>query len=258
MRFCTWNVNHRTTQRPIPPSLADAIASLEPDIIVLTEFVPGPSRTSFLQKLAELGLTHQLISAHAQKQNHVLIASRHQLAAGSIVVPPIAPAVPSNALHVSVAGYGFELLGLRIPDYSKQPAIRRKCWDWILATASSVVDRPFILIGDFNTDVRYSSARCGDRISQLVARGWEHVRPPDGFSYRTLRGEGRCIDHAFASRHFVVKKAAYVERNERFHFFGDKGALSDHAPLVFDAVREPNQFKVAVDVPVSRARCERQ
>lgn len=30
---------------------------------------------------------------------------------------------------VSLPDAGFNVLGLRVPDYSKQPRVRRACWD---------------------------------------------------------------------------------------------------------------------------------
>jgi hypothetical protein len=111
--------------------MAAAINALGPDAIVLTEYVPSASSSSFLEQLDAYGLRYQLMSKFVERQNHVLIASRTPMEAGEIFAPPIAPSVPSNLLHVRLPQDGFEILGLRIPDYSLEPAIRKECWNWV-------------------------------------------------------------------------------------------------------------------------------
>jgi hypothetical protein len=230
-----WNVNHRAVQRKIPPTLANAIASLEPDVVVLTEFVPGTTREKFKSDLAELGFGFILLSQLTPKQNHVLIASRTSIELGSIRAPAIAPSIPSNFLHVILRQENLNVIGLRIPDYSKQPSIRRQCWDWIAKMAAEVVDHPTVLIGDFNTDASYPPSRCGDRIQQLIDSNWQHPIPPQGHSYWTPKGHGVCIDHAFVSKHFKVKDVRFITEYAGHVFVGkDKGGLSDHAVLIIN------------------------
>src|SRR5271165_4862365 len=101
LRVLAWNVNHRARAKAIPLTLADAIISLEPDVIVLTEYVHGATRSPFLAQLADCGLPYWLVShVTPLKENHVLIASRTPIDLGSIRAPDIAPSVPSNFLHV--------------------------------------------------------------------------------------------------------------------------------------------------------------
>jgi len=235
-RLVTWNVNHRMREKAIPAHMSAALLSLEPDVIVLTEFVPAESRQRFYDELAAGGLSYRLCSAAVERHNHVLIISKTPLEAGDIFAPQIAPAVPSNALHVRLSADNFEILGIRIPDFSKAPALRRACWDWILQMASAVKERPFIILGDFNTDARYPKARCGDRLAALVEQGWQHCVPAVGASYWALQGGDFRIDHAFASNHFEVLNAAYVKDGNGFRFAGTQ-AMSDHAALVVE-VRE--------------------
>ena len=139
MRLVTWNLNHKTRAKAIPPSLIDAVASLEPDLIALTEYVHGDSRRPFLAQLADRGLPYWHVSRVTPPgENHVLIASRTPIELGPIEAPAIAPSVPSNALHVILPGEGTEILGLRVPDYSKQRRLKRACWNWIIETAKTV------------------------------------------------------------------------------------------------------------------------
>lgn len=235
MRLVTWNLNHRTHQKRIPAAVVDALAALEPDLVVLTEYVHGPARASFLEALAGAGLGHHALSVPTPGENHVLIAARAPLERGDILAPSIAPAVPSNALHVRSAALGVDVLGMRLPDYSRAPATRRACWDWILATADAAKDRPFVILGDLNTDPAYPRSRCGDRIVMLVDQGWHHALPAEGDSYWGPGGAARRLDHAFVTPHFTVTAATYVASVDG-HLLGGRGpqALSDHAALVVD------------------------
>jgi endonuclease/exonuclease/phosphatase family metal-dependent hydrolase len=244
MRLVTWNVNHRAREKAIPQGLPEIIASLEPDLVVLTEYVHGESRQWFLDQLAGLGLPYWLVSRVTPKgENHVLVSSRTPIVAGDIEAPAIAPSVPSNALHAILPREGIEILGLRVPDYSKQLAIKRACWDWIIETARAVKDRPFVVLGDFNTDSRYPRSSCGDCIDKLVATGWQLASPGDGASFWSFKDSSPCrIDHAFVSRHFAVIDTRYVTefQDQRFVGIGPK-AVSDHAILSIDLERKPSR-----------------
>src|SRR4051794_38710327 len=104
MRVLSWNVNHKTRLRAIPPAACEGLLSLRPDVIVLTEYVHGPTRAAFLDELATHGLGHRLVSTCTPGENHVLIASRTRLEPGPIQAPAIAPSVPSNVLHAVAPG----------------------------------------------------------------------------------------------------------------------------------------------------------
>ena len=235
MIIITWNVNHRAVEKKIPPLMADALASLNPDVIVLTEFVPGKSRDKFFTDLNSHGYVHTRMSSFTPKENHLLIASRHFLNDGNIKAPPIAPSVPSNALHVYLPTQNINILGLRIPDYSKKPFIKRKCWEWILETTEKVKESPFIFLGDFNTDPNYTKVRCGDRFNILIKQGWQNATPSEGASYWSPIGNGVRIDHAFTSNHLLIKKTQFIKQSGQYVFVGkDPEALSDHAILMVD------------------------
>lgn len=157
---------------------------------------------------------------------------------GAIRAPAIARSVPSNALHVQLPAEGVEILGLRIPDYSKQPRFRRMCWDWIIETAAEVQGRPFVILGDLNTDPSYPKARCGDRIGRLVSLGWQHATPREGVSFWSTSGHARCIDHAFVTSHFTVRGQQFVYEMDGCVFAGrSPGMLSDHAALLLEIAR---------------------
>lgn len=247
MRLLSWNINHRTRAKLISPALTAGIDSLKPDVVILTEYVHSPERNGFLADLVKAGLGHYLVSECVPGQNHVLVASRTPLAAGPIrasdEIAKLAQSVPSNTLHAQFPSLGIDVLGLRLPDYSKQPRIKRACWEWILKIAAEAKDRPFIILGDFNTDSNYSKSRCGDRISILVENGWQHAQPAEGASYWTINGQPVRIDHAFVSRHFTIQESRYVTEFAGTSFIGTKNdKLSDHAALVIDIDWKSSSF----------------
>jgi endonuclease/exonuclease/phosphatase family metal-dependent hydrolase len=232
MKLLTWNVNHRTHPRPIPDLVPDAIEALAPDLLVLTEYVRGPSHPSFLSRLAGLGLGHTLISPETRGQNSVMIASRRPLAPGCISAPPIAPALPYNFLHVELPEDGFQVMGIRIPDYSRQSRIRKVCWDWLCSLAAEVVSSPTVMIGDFNSDPNYSKSRCGDRFAQLVTDGWQLALPEDGASYWSPNNHAVRLDHAFVSKDYRIISARYVESVGNLILANRRRqTLPDHAAL---------------------------
>ena len=59
MRIAAWNLNHRTKEKTIPLTALHGIDSVNADILVLTEYVDGPSRTEFKRSLADMGYGHK-------------------------------------------------------------------------------------------------------------------------------------------------------------------------------------------------------
>ncbi|MCW3051807.1 MAG: hypothetical protein JWN14_977 [Chthonomonadales bacterium] len=243
MKLVVWNIGHRATQRKISPLLASAVMSLEPDILVLTEYVHSARCDLFLSELAENGLSHSLMTPNVPGQNQVIVVSRTRLEAGEITAPAIDPFLPSNILHVRQPEECFELLGVRVPWYAKA-AEKNGCWDWLFETAQAVIDRPFVLLGDFNTDVDKQGVR-NPRIGRLLQQGWQHALPDYGQSYYGLTGSTSRIDHAFVSRHFVIQSAEYVSKRTPYNFseLGDD-RFSDHAPLLLDIEAHDNHLDV--------------
>ena len=168
----------------------DAVTKeLGPDVFVLTEYVAGPSHGSFMTEFRALGLASSLISPYAKGENQLLVASRWALEFGEITPPDLSPSVRHNFVHAEIPSQKLRVLGIRIPDYSKTPRLRRAYWDWLETSTREWCGIPTVMIGDFNTDPDYPRARCGDRIAALQEVGWVHTGPAEGASYWTLRGE---------------------------------------------------------------------
>ncbi|MCL2340566.1 MAG: endonuclease/exonuclease/phosphatase family protein [Proteobacteria bacterium] len=245
MKLIAWNVNHRARGKAIPPAMAEALAFLAPDLIVLTEYVPSRSHADFVAALSLNGFPYLLVSAYRPKENHVLIASRASLQLGEIEAPAIAPSLPSNVLHVQAPDYELEVLGIRVPDYSKTPPLRHACWDWIETVAARVKDRPFVLAGDLNVDPSYPPSKCGNRLRNLTALGWRHALPSEGVSYRPFAGNsGQRLDHAFVCGPLSIMDARYVWEAGPYSFGGrHSGAMSDHAALVVEIGKRQSQHE---------------
>lgn len=240
MNILAWNVNHRSRERQVPSTMAAAVASLRPDVVALTEYVPGAGHRRFIGELADVGLRYALWTDRVVGQNSLLIAARTPLIRGAWRPTTGDAAFPSNVLHAILPDDGVSVLGVRIPDYSRQPALKRACWDWVQLAADSLRTGPGVIVGDFNTDPSYSPARCGDRIARLVESGWTHVRPAAGASYHGPNGASVCIDHAFVSPGIGAAEARYVIDHGAFAFAGKQGgALSDHAALLVTVCPRP-------------------
>ena len=236
LRIVAWNLNHKTRQKAIPPRLVEVLGSINADVFVLNEYVHGDKRPPFLAQLSERGYPFWQVSRVTPVgENHVLIASRHRIEHGTIQAPPIEKSVPSNFLHVVLPQDGCEILGLRIPDYSKEPDTKRACWNWIIETASVTKNRPFVMIGDFNTDPDDPSTLCKNCIGKLIDDGWQLASPKEGSSWWSTKGKPFRIDHAFVSQHFNVLESRYVAELGGLSSLGsDRNSLSDHAPLLIE------------------------
>ncbi|MEI7856889.1 MAG: endonuclease/exonuclease/phosphatase family protein [Methanomicrobiales archaeon] len=247
MKILTWNVAHQThTANKNLPEMAEALASLSPDVIVLTEYVPGKLHTKFTSDLNALGFEWKISHASPtiRRQNQVLIASHTPLVEGDIIAPLISPAFPSNVLHVRVPEMGFEVLGLRVP-MPLNPDIRSKYWNWIADTAPQLRDRPSIILGDLNNDTGAKGPNGGVRFNQLKEGGWYRA-PASGKSYWSKDGavESR-LDHALFTPHFVIGKSEYITESGRSVFANIKPAnfnpkaMSDHAILLVEFEIKP-------------------
>ncbi len=232
VRVIARNLNHRTFKKVIDPAMVQVVGRLDPDLIIFTEYVPGPSNDEFLNGLAECGLSHVRQSDYVPRENAVLIASRMPLKKGTLSGPPIHKSIPSNVLHVVVDELDLDLVGIRIPDYSRDPETRRACWDWVLSIREQLNARNSMMIGDFNTDPKYPPSRCGDRIEMLSHKGWECASPEEGVSYWSLKGSPCRIDHAFVSGNAIIRRSAYIAACGEYVLASvNHDGLSDHAAI---------------------------
>ena len=204
-----------------------------------------PKREAFFEEMKTVGYPYYKVSETIAGKNHIVILATNAISIGEINPPQFHGAAPSSTLHVSAFNKEVEIIGLRMPCYNSDPK-RRDYMDWIVSNASKAGGRPFIWIGDFNTDSRYSShwyrnvtssVSGGDRVEQMIQNGWSHIQPKTGGSWRTKEGIERCLDYAFVSSHFEILGTEYITSFGGKSIIGpSSGLLPDHAIFVVDLV----------------------
>jgi exonuclease III len=145
VRVVSWNLNHRTIEKPIPSEAIKFFEAFDSDLIILNEFVDGESRLAFRAELDEIGYKHQLISSKIGKQNQVFIASKTEISRGNLNSPQQDDAAKTNFLHVSIDGTNIEIVGFRAPAY-KSFKERQTYWVELAAIMESVASRQHFLV----------------------------------------------------------------------------------------------------------------
>jgi hypothetical protein len=82
LRILTWNINHRSGEKAIPAALPKSILSMNPDIVVLTEYVEGPDHSNLCDSLEAGGLPVRFYSQKEAGQNQVFVALRFAATVG--------------------------------------------------------------------------------------------------------------------------------------------------------------------------------
>ena len=239
MRIAAWNVAHQIRQRPFPPEVLRAFLTLEPDVVVLTEYVPGPDHARVVTDLSHAGFHGVHISDRVERQNQVLVATRARSLRGPWSAPAHRPQVPPNFLHVEVPELDLQIVGLRIPMFVRgDTAGEHEYRDWIRDQASAWGARRTVVIGDMNTGPERARSWQWRSLASFAEEGWSVVTPTEGWSYMGKRGNTSRIDHALLSPGLVAKEAGYVaEAGGMVLAAKHPPAYSDHAVLVIDAVR---------------------
>ena len=227
--------------------MSGALASLDADIVVLTEYVPDPKYDIQFQKDLKLsGFSEVLISDHYGPENDVhnriLIASRMPMNKGAIKAPTdIIDGVPNNIFHVFIPEMGLGILGLRMP-LPMEAGKKKDWWDWVTEVAEENRNHPFIILGDFNTEPTTKGPDGGVRLLNLEENGWQHASPVTGASWWVRRDDivyEHRLDHAFFSNHFTIRDPKYITEHGEYVFVKKPGelkpnAMSDHAVLLVD------------------------
>ena len=210
-----------------------ALANLEPDVVVLTEYVADKSHGDFLGVLKAAGLAQIEPSGYVAGQNQVLIASRSEWEVDDSNPPDHSSATTPNWRHLRLATPGFDLIGLRVPMF-RSAAVRSAYWDWLENAVLAMRDRPTVLIGDLNADPGRAHRVGGGHLTRLADQGWCLATPDAGWSFVGKTGRTSRIDHAILSPHFRLdSKPQYVPEWNGFKFAGPE-AYSDHAVLCVD------------------------
>lgn len=231
MRIVSWNLGHQTQERRLKPRLQEALALLVPDVLVLNEYVHGPSRDLFVEALRGQSLANLLVSERVGKNNQILIASCVAMRRGDLDGPPSADGGgESNFLHVVIPEYSLEIVGLRVPAYERRDELGAY-WDGLARLMVSAEDRAIVFIGDFNADPDSTKSVGSKQLASLRGRGWNVPSPSGAHSFKS----GARIDHIAASKTVAALRAKYVDRIGAIKLCGAAAeAISDHAPIVVD------------------------
>jgi hypothetical protein len=235
IHLAAWNVNHRTGRKAIPPTLLHAIASLDIDVLVLTEFVDGKHHDLFKESLKDIGYSGLAVSLKGPQQNQVLIAARTELAADDLLpLPGYSDAAATNWLHRRLPALDLEVVGLRSPTYVT-PDGREGYWNQVAHIARLALGRRLIFIGDLGTDPATDTRGCAKPLQRLFADGFALTTPQGDWSHRLPDGRTTRVDHAFATPALTINEARYLYKAGRQSLVGAaSGAgetLSDHALL---------------------------
>ena len=232
MRIVAWNLGHQTLERPIKAVLQPAIAALQPDVLVLNEFVDGATRSALKAALAGQGLAHVRSSDRIGRHNQVLIASKTSLESGSVIPAALDETATSNFLSVRTGTSDLEVVGLRTPAY-KTKKDKERFWQALDSTIRPATSLPIIFIGDLNADPNDAKSPGGRTLATLRQGGWQIPEPEGDWSFARKDVRTR-IDHAVVSPRLRVVKATYCSTIGDLVCAGPHPALYDHAPLCID------------------------
>jgi hypothetical protein len=234
VRILAWNLGHQTREAPIPGALTFALGEIAPDVLVLNEFVDGPTRIELRANLAALGLMHVAVSHRVGRHNQVLIAARQACGLGEMTGPELdGGAGQSNFLHVRFGG--LDVVGLRAPSYNGSELV--EYWDRLRTLILQTGESSIVWIGDMNADPDRPEFVGGRVLADLRANGWNVPRAEGESSFLS----GSRIDHAIVSTRVQCVAAQYVttlgDQTLVGRLSSTRDYISDHAGLLVE-VRE--------------------
>ena len=179
LHLAAWNLNHRTGRKAIPPAVIHAIATLDIDVLVLTEFVDGDHHARFKDCLNDIGFESVAVSVKAPRQNQVLIAARSRTRRRR----PAAAARPHRSRHHQLAAptparAAPRSRGLARPDVPRPPTTAPATGARSKSIARAARDRHVIFLGDFRCDP-HTQTRLATRVPATAARRL-HARATEG------------------------------------------------------------------------------
>jgi len=251
LHLAAWNLNHRTGRKAIPPAVIHALAALDIDVLVLTEFVDGDHHARFKDSLRDIGFDSLAVSLKAPRQNQVLMAARTPLADdGLLPLPGHTEAASTNWLHRRLPAWHLEVVGFRAPMYLDADD-RLAYWQQVDAIARSARERHVIFLGDFRCDP-HTQVRVGDAVfPRLTADGYTLAQPKGDWSYHAGKdgAGGTRVDHALATPALHLTDARYLYKAGRHALAGLANGhgepLSDHA-LLSIRLQRPAHARTAV------------
>lgn len=211
--------------------LVPQMASLEADLLILTEFKGGERGALLLDLLTDAGYASVVHGEPPDWKLGTAIASRVPVT--EIALPIIATleewrSVAVRVLDVTVVGLYFPL------NEAKRPF-----WKWVLANAAELRDRDVLLVGDFNTGKQgideagftLSSSDCQEALEALGYVDCWRSAHPDGrdYTWYSSAGNGFRLDYMWASPSFAPRVVSVAHNHD-----ARVSSLTDHAAVVAD------------------------
>jgi exonuclease III len=237
MRLLCWNIQHGGGARRA--RIVEEITAYDPDVIALTAFRATPGK-ALEDDLRERGWEYCETSAPAEKRNGIAVFSRSVMRR----MPPRG----DRWLDVEFPEFGFGMSVLHVMaagSARSSPATIAKVrfWEAILAAAQTRVDRPFLMVGDWNTgthrlDETGSTFVCDEHFAQLSATGWtdlwRHFHPGTTeftwyWTANGVRGNGFRVDHAFGTPGLLPRV-----RDCRYSHAERDAGISDHSLVLVE------------------------
>lgn len=221
-----WNIRFGGGSRL--PEILEVIADHAPDIAVIAEYRNNSVAPALRDGLAREGLKHQAAPDSPPRELSVLIASRDEFTPRAMENE--LPLWPYRALRGDFDS--FTIIGFYVPTMER----KRPVLHWMRDAAATLLRRPTLLIGDFNTgipqvDERGAELTCSDEFREVLSAGWidlYRVRNPESRerSFYERPWLGYRIDHALGSPGFNERvHDIYYSHEERY------AGISDHSSL---------------------------
>lgn len=228
-KILTWNIRQGGGSRL--GKILSTIDGHAADVIVLTEFRNNRQGQAIQKYFTQAGFTFTKASSAVPTQNSILIASK---------APPLACStceeLGSESFRCLRIEYpSFYLLGC----YFAQKQSKLPLWKYIVAFAKTNINRPCIVLGDFNTGKHYEDETgktfyCSEWFERLIDTGWTDAwryfaTSRQEYTWFSRSGNGFRIDHAFVSPPMLpfLSNCSY-SHEER------KQGISDHSALLVE------------------------
>lgn len=236
MRIVTLNIRHGGGSRV--PHIANYLAGLHPDVVVLTEFRGTRPSHALADELVGDGLTHVARAPSEAKQNSVAVLANTPFEAR-----------PLDALPEEHQG---RVLAARFPQlelfaaYFPQRRSKAAVFELFLSGRHQPAHDRHLLIGDLNTgrhqlDEAGRTFYCTEQFEALSGAGLIDVWRTRNleareYSWFSSRGRGFRIDHAFASpRADRMVTGVFYDHEPRI------AGITDHSALIVDLAPFPGR-----------------
>jgi exonuclease III len=221
-----WNIRFGGGSRL--PEVLEVIAHHGPDVVVLAEYRNNAVAPQLRAGLQAQGLEFQAAPDSPPRELSVLIASRDRFTPHTLENE--LPLWPFRALRADFDS--FTVIGFYVPTMER----KRPVLHFMRDAAAQLMQRPTLLIGDFNTgipqvDERGAELTCAAEFAEVLAAGWidlYRVRNPESRerSFYERPWLGYRIDHALGSPAFNQRvRDVYYSHDERY------AGISDHSSL---------------------------